>query len=119
MSERTDQLREDVRFRVLRQLEIQPAMNQRQIAAALGVSLGGVNYCINALVKKGHIKINNFRKSDSKIGYMYVLTPNGAMEKMALAHRFLSRKMFEYELLRSEIEAVKNEFDALNDTAES
>ena len=114
LTERTEKFREDVRFRVLRLLEDNPELNQRQVAEALGVSLGGINYCINALVDKGHIKINNFRKSNNKIGYIYVLTPSGAAEKLALAGFFLNRKMAEYEMLRSEIEAVRLEFDAVS-----
>ena len=109
-----DAARQMLALRVLRMVADKPDLTQRQLAEALGVSLGGINYCINALVDKGHIKINNFRKSNNKIGYIYVLTPSGAAEKLALAGFFLNRKMAEYEMLRSEIEAVRLEFDAVS-----
>jgi|GEM_PF-714471 len=98
---------EDLRFRVLRLLQDNPEMSQREISAALGVSFGGVNYCLNALAEKGTIKIRNFRASNNKLRYAYVLTPQGLAEKTALTGRFLRRKMAEYEALRAEIEAVR------------
>jgi EPS-associated MarR family transcriptional regulator len=105
-NERQDHSREDVRFRVLRLLEEHPEFSQRDIAQALNVSVGSVNYCLNALVEKGHVKLSNFRSSKNKLRYMYVLTPKGISEKVALTGRFLQRKMAEYEALRAEIEAL-------------
>ncbi len=104
-------LKEDMRFRVLRFLEENPQASQREIARALGVSLGGVNYCLRALVEKGHVKIRNFRAADNKLRYAYLLTPKGIAEKTRLAGRFLARKMAEYEALKVEIEALKREVD--------
>ena len=102
---------EDTRFRVLRLLEENPHASQREIAASLGLSLGGVNYCLKALVGKGLLKIDNFRKSGNKLGYLYLLTPEGMAEKTHLTEAFLRRKMAEYEALREEIEAVRSSIE--------
>lgn len=79
------------------------------MAEALGVSLGKTNYCINALLNKGLIKVQNFRKSQNKLAYAYLLTPAGISAKADLAAKFLRQKMAEYEMLRLEIDALKNE----------
>lgn len=97
---------DDVRFRVLRVLEGNPDLSQRQIAGELGVSVGSVNYCLNALIEKGQIKVRNFRSSDNKLRYAYILTPRGVAEKARLTGAFLKRKMAEYEALKAEIEAL-------------
>ena len=101
--------RDELRLRVLRALESNPELSQRQLAAELGVSLGGVNYALKALVERGFVKADNFRKSGSKISYLYVLTPKGVAEKTSLATAFLGRKLEEYEVLRQEIAALKGE----------
>ena len=101
--------RDELRLRVLRALEANPELSQRQLAAELGVSLGGVNFALKALVQRGFVKANNFRKSGNKVAYLYVLTPQGVAEKAALATAFLGRKLEEYEVLRQEIEALKGE----------
>ena len=103
---------EDARFRVLRLLQESPTVSQRDIANALGISLGGVNYCLNALVEKGFIKMRNFQEANDKRMYVYLLTPKGIAEKTALTGRFLRRKMQEYEALKAEIEAVRESIDA-------
>ena len=104
---RQQQLQDDTRFRVLSLLETQPDLNQREMARALGVSLGGVNYCLRALVAKGLIKMLNFQTSDSKLGYAYLLTPQGMAEKLSLTAHFLQRKQQEYVALKAEIEALQ------------
>ena len=101
--------RDELKLRVLRALEKNPELSQRQLAAELGVSLGGVNYALKALVERGFVKAGNFRKSGSKVRYLYVLTPRGVAEKASLATAFLGRKLEEYEVLRQEIEALKGE----------
>ena len=101
--------RDELRLRVLRALEANPKLSQRQLAAELGVSLGGVNYALKALVERGFVKADNFRKSGTKVAYFYVLTPKGIAEKTLLATAFLGRKLEEYEVLRQEIEALKGE----------
>ena len=94
---------------MLRALEVNPELSQRNLAAELGVSLGGVNYALKALVERGFVKADNFRKSGNKVAYLYVLTPRGVAEKASLATAFLGRKFEEYEVLRQEIEALKGE----------
>ena len=101
--------RDELRLRVLRALEVSPELSQRQLAAELGVSLGGVNFALKALVERGFVKADNFRKSGHKVAYLYVLTPQGVAEKASLATAFLGRKLEEYEVLRREIEALKGE----------
>ncbi len=100
---------EDTCFRLLRLLQEKPDLTQREIATRLGLSLGGVNYCLRALTDKGLVKIQNFRKSKNKMGYVYLLTPRGISEKIALTESFLGRKMHEYETLKAEIAALKHE----------
>ena len=104
--------RDELRLRVLRALEANPELSQRQLAAKLGVSLGGVNYALKALMERGFVKAENFRKSGSKVAYLYLLTPKGVVEKTSLAAAFLGRKLAEYEVLRQEIEALKGEVDS-------
>ena len=98
----------------MRVLEENPEATQREIANELGVSLGGVNYCIKALVDMGWVKLNNFAKSSRKMGYAYILTPDGIAEKANITARFLKRKMAEYERLKNEIDQLKAEVDTAN-----
>ena len=100
---------DELGLRVMRVLEENPEASQRQIASELNVSLGGVNYCLKALVGRGLVKLGNFAKSDRKIGYAYILTPEGMSEKAKITARFLKRKMAEYELLQKEIEQLQAE----------
>ena len=100
--------RAEMQFRVMRALERNPTLTQRDLARVLGVSLGGVNYCIKALIDKGAVKVENFRASDSKLRYAYVLTPDGLAEKARMTGRFLQRKMREYEALKAEIESLRD-----------
>jgi EPS-associated MarR family transcriptional regulator len=109
MANRHTSVKEDTRFRVLRLLEENPDMTQREIAESLGISLGGVNFCLRALVEKGLVKIHNFQNSNNKMGYVYLLTPMGIAEKAGLTSRFLKRKLYEYEMLKAEIEALQKE----------
>ena len=109
MTSRRSQLQEDTNFRVLRMLQDNPDMTQREIAGKLGVSTSGLNYCLNALIHKGSLKVQNFSQSKHKFGYIYVLTPQGIAEKAQLTSRFLRRKMAEYEALRDEIESLHAE----------
>ena len=100
---------QEAHFKVLRLLEGNPKMNQRDLAAAAGVSLGKTNYCINALLEKGLIKVQNFKSNKRKLAYAYLLTPAGIAEKAVLTQRFLKRKMEEYEVLKAEIELLTQE----------
>ena len=90
-------------------LQYNPDLTQRELAEKLGISLGGLNYCLKALMGKGIVKMNNFVTSKNKFGYVYVLTPTGMTEKAAITHSFLLRKMAEYEALKAEIEALQSE----------
>ena len=101
--------RDELRLKVLRALEVNPDLSQRKLSADVGVSLGGVNYALKELIKRGFVKANKFRKSGKKAAYLYVLTPTGIAEKTSLAAAFLSRKLAEYEVLKQEIEALKGE----------
>lgn len=101
--------KEDTHFRVLRFLDENPSISQRVIANELDISLGGVNYCIKALISRGFIKIRNFNNNKDKLAYTYYLTPKGIIEKSKLTSQFLKRKMQEYEALKLEIESLKNE----------
>jgi EPS-associated MarR family transcriptional regulator len=96
-------------YGLLKTLEDNPSLSQRDLAKRLGISLGKVNFCLNALVEKGCLKVNNFRNSDNKLAYAYLLTPRGVDEKARMTVRFLKYKMQEYERLRMEIEELKRE----------
>lgn len=106
MTSRRSQLQEDTKFRVLNLLQSNPDLTQREIAQKLGISTGGLNYCLKAFVDKGWVKMHNFSQSKNKFGYVYILTPKGVAEKAMLTGRFLMRKLVEYEALKSEINAL-------------
>lgn len=108
---------EDAHFRVLRLLEQNPELSQRDVAEALGVSLGAANYVLRALVEKGQVKVQNFRAADNKLRYAYILTPSGIEAKARLTLGFLRRKHAEYEALKAEIEGL--EADLENDAGRS
>jgi len=99
----------DTHFRLLRLLEARSDLSQRDLARELGASLGKVNYCLNALIDKGLVKVRNFRNSRNKLGYAYLLTPRGIDSKATIAVHFLQRKMAEYETLKVEIEQLQRE----------
>jgi len=123
MPSRQAKLQEDTTFRVMRLLEENPDLTQRELAEKLGISVGGLNYCLKALMGKGLVKMKNFANSKNKFGYVYVVTPSGVAERASLTQRFLKRKMEEYELLKAEIEALRFEVpetkEALGDKASS
>lgn len=96
-------------YGLLKTLEDNPSLSQRDLAKRLGVSLGKVNFCLNALIEKGCLKVNNFRNSDNKLAYAYLLTPQGVEQKARMTVEFLQIKMREYERLRAEIEELKRE----------
>ena len=96
-------------LRILREIKRSPELTQRELSSILGISLGKVNFLLKALIDKGHIKVDNFKKSNNKSGYLYFLTPKGAEEKARITYRFLRRKMQEYEDLEQEIRRLKHE----------
>jgi len=109
MPSRQAKIQEDTYYRVMRLLEENPDLTQRELAEKLGVSVGGLNYCLKALTEKGLVKMQNFANSKNKFGYVYMLTPRGIAERARLTNHFLKRKMEEYEALKTEIEALSLE----------
>ena len=101
----------EAHYRVLKALEANPNLSQRQLANELGISVGKANYCIKALIDKGWIKARNFRNSANKLAYTYMLTPSGIRRKSQLTIRFLERKRREFEALRHEIAVLSAELD--------
>ena len=106
MTTQRDKLREDVQFRILRLLQDNPEMSQRELAKAVCVSTGGIHYVLNALLDKGLLKIDNVTAAKDKRRYAYVLTRRGKAAKADLTMRFLMRKIADYELLKAEIDEV-------------
>jgi len=103
---------EEIEYKALKLLEANPELSQRQLSSDLGVSLGKAHYVLKSLIDVGWVKLNNFRGSNNKLGYAYVLTPDGIAEKAAITVRFLARKQREYIELQAEIEALRDEVAA-------
>ena len=104
-------LSEESRLHVLRALDDNPSLSQRDLARQLNISLGKVNYCLKALIEKGWVKASNFRKSDQKLRYLYMLTPTGIEQKSRLTVSFLQRKLAEYNQLEQEINSLRQEIN--------
>lgn len=104
--------REAAHYKVLRLIEEQPEVSQRELARTLGVSLGKTHYLLKALLDKGLVKADNFRRSDNKLAYAYLLTPSGIAAKLELTRAFLRLKEDEYQAAREEIERLRQELDA-------
>jgi EPS-associated MarR family transcriptional regulator len=100
---------EAARLAVLRLLDQRPELSQRELSEQLGLSLGKAHYVLHSLLDRGLVKAGNFRRSDNKLAYAYVLTPTGLREKMRLTRAFLSRKEAEFELLRQTIASLRDE----------
>ena len=101
--------KDDIRLDLLRRLETNPQYTQRELSKEMGVSLGKINYCIKKLIEKGWVKANNFRHSSNKMNYTYLLTPKGIENRGKLTLYFLQRKLEEYDLLKFEINELKND----------
>ena len=104
-------IKQELEYRVLRLLERQPDLTQRQLSQKLGISLGKTHYVVRSLVDVGWIKLGNFKRSKNKLGYMYLLTPQGIVEKTAITARFLARKQREYNALAEEIRLLRQELE--------
>lgn len=104
----------DIRLELLRKLEENPSLTQRQLSTEMGVSLGKINYCIKKLIEKGWVKFSNFSNNPKKSNYIYLLTPHGIEQKAKLTIEFLKIKINEYEILKDEIEILKEDLDQLN-----
>src|SRR3989304_5065943 len=102
-----DQLENEGTLHIIREINRSPEMSQRELSSRLGISLGKVNFLINALIRKGFVKVDNFKKSSNKIAYLYNLTPRGIEEKSRITYLFLKRKMKEYEQLELEIRQLR------------
>jgi EPS-associated MarR family transcriptional regulator len=100
---------EQAHLRILKIIEAEPQISQRQLAERLGISLGKINYLLKALLGKGHIKAGNFLRADDKLKYVYLLTPQGMGAKLQLTRRYLARKEEEYLAIKAEIEAMREE----------
>lgn len=109
MTSRQARIQEDTNYRVMRLLEQNHELTQRELAEKLGFSVGGLNYCLKALTEKGLMKMQNFAESKNKFGYVYVLTPRGIAERRKLTAALLKRKMEEYDTLKAEIETLQQE----------
>lgn len=113
----TDQLskQQTLDFEILYLIETEPGLTQRQLADRAGISLGRVNFCLRALAEKGALKLANFRASDERWRYVYVLTPQGIAHRIALTGQFLNRKMAEFDRLKAQIERLQVEDDSASD----
>ena len=100
---------DEIQLQVLRRLHQTPEVSQRRLAKELGISLGSVNFCFQALVEKGWVKMQNFSRSNNKLRYAYLLTPVGVAQKSKLTAEFMKRKVAEYEALKLEIESLRSE----------
>ena len=107
---------EEIEYKILKLLEANPELSQRELSSGLGISLGKAHYVLKSLMNVGWVKLNNFRDSNNKSSYAYVLTPVGIVEKAAITVRFLARKQLEYSELQVEIEALREEVAALKKT---
>jgi len=104
-------LNDQIRYQILRLLDENPEISQREMARELGLSLGKTNYCVRAVVEKGWVKVKNFRNSNNKAAYLYQLTPGGISAKARITRRFLDRKVEEYKRLQDEIQQLRAEVD--------
>ena len=102
-------MEDEIHYKLLKVLEENPDVTQRELAARLGISLGKANYCLRALMGRGWVKMANFRRNPNKMGYVYLLTPRGIDEKARFAVRFLRQKLNEFDALKAEIERLKVE----------
>ena len=100
---------DEIQLQVLRRLHQTPEVSQRRLAKELGISLGSINFCFQALVEKGWVKMQNFSRSNNKLRYVYLLTPVGVAQKSKLTAEFMKRKVAEYEALKLEIESLRSE----------
>jgi EPS-associated MarR family transcriptional regulator len=102
-------LTDEYRYKILKELQLDPGVSQRELAKRLDISLGKANFCLKALIEKGLVKAENFKSSTNKVGYLYLLTPKGIEEKVSLTQSFFKRKLKDYEELEKEIEQLRIE----------
>ncbi len=104
-------MNDEITYRLIKTLEANPKLSQRELAREMGISLGKVNYCLKGLIEKGLLKARNFRNSDNKRQYAYVLTPKGLREKVRITQCYLARRVAEYEALKEEIDRLRAEVE--------
>jgi EPS-associated MarR family transcriptional regulator len=102
-------MHEEISYKLFNLVEQHPNLSQRELAKEMGISLGKTNNCLKGLMEKGWLKARNFKNSNNRIAYAYVLTPTGLREKAEITARFLKHKVREYEILKSEIEKLRQE----------
>jgi len=119
LASRREENQEDVRLRVMRLIDANPEMSSRQIADKVGIANGSAYYVLTALIEKGFLKLENFKNSQRKGQYSYLLTPKGIREKSLLTHRFIGRKRQEFDALRAEIESLEEETGLAKDLSSS
>jgi len=119
VASRRDEQQAEIRLKIMRLISQRPEMSTRQVADDVGISNGSAYYVLTALVKKGFVKLGNFKKNPRKGHYAYLLTPKGMREKSRLTHSFIERKRAEYKLLRAEIKALEEEAGLATKTAPS
>ena len=105
--------KKDIHLELLRKLEANPEYTQRELSREMGVSLGKINYCMQKLIEKGWVKLSNFSNNPNKVSYIYLLTPKGIEQKARLTYSFLSIKLEEYEMLKEEINRLKEDAEKL------
>lgn len=113
------QVSDELRYQLLKAIKQNPEISQRELADQVGISLGKTNYCLKALVEAGHVKVENFARSNRKLNYAYLLTPKGVVEKAAVTLRFLRSKQEQFEQLKREIETLKSETRKMEIESES
>lgn len=101
-------------IQLIRVLERQPQISQRQLSRKCHVSLGSIHYCLNSLIEKGFIKAKNFKNSKNKLAYSYILTPSGLAHKQKITMEFLKRKQLEFELIKEEIDKLEGELNQMS-----
>jgi EPS-associated MarR family transcriptional regulator len=105
--------KKDIHLELLRKLEVNPGLTQRELSKQMGVSLGKVNYCMKKLIEKGWVKFSNFSRNSNKVNYIYLLTPKGIEQKTRFTFAFLAIKLEEYEILKDEISLLKKDAEKL------
>lgn len=110
---------DEIHYKILNSLQVNPQISQRDLAKELGVSLGKANYCLRALIERGWVKARNFQQSNNKKAYAYLLTPKGIEEKARVTVRFLKYKLNEYETLKREIDLMRQEIASLEANGET
>lgn len=110
----TRNMSEEISYKVIKLIEQNAELSQRALSKELGVSLGKINYCLRALIDKGWVKAKNFKNSQNKLAYRYVLTHEGVQKRAELTSRFLKKKLAEYDQIQREIESLRNEVERLS-----